>query len=295
MDLAEANLYKCLAKLNKEGYIVLFIALYGAQNYNLEREDSDYDYKAIVAPRLEDIVFNRKPVSLTLDCSELFNGQVDVKDIRLMVDQWKKGASNFLELLFSKWQWINSNYPEMNWFIENRELIAHANEESAIRAMVGMIAKKHRDLCHPYPIQIDEINKYGFAGKQLCHEFRLKNMIDYFYDLNYAMLLNPCYIEPHTDPEKIERIIDIQAERRADYRIFKDVKTQSAGLTLEEAKTFGSNLEAWAKEQFEKYKERNKFNFNSEILEKMDKVKFLIIKKVLKEEVLKDKEEFNVI
>ena len=60
----EELMHVAVKELQKKGYNVIFIALYGAQNYNLKRSKSDYDYKAVVVPSLRDIVFNSKPVSL---------------------------------------------------------------------------------------------------------------------------------------------------------------------------------------------------------------------------------------
>ena len=58
------HLMEAVEYLKNKGYRVIYVALYGAQNYNLQREKSDYDYKAVVVPSLRDIVFNAKPVSL---------------------------------------------------------------------------------------------------------------------------------------------------------------------------------------------------------------------------------------
>ena len=73
---------------------IVFIGLYGSQNYLLDTEDSDHDFKAVVVPTLDDLVRNTKPVSFSVSLSD--GALCDVKDIRLMVDQWKKAAPNFL-------------------------------------------------------------------------------------------------------------------------------------------------------------------------------------------------------
>ena len=57
-------------KLISLGYNVVGVFLYGSQNYELDYSGSDVDSKAIILPTLNDIVFNRKPVSTTLDMGE---------------------------------------------------------------------------------------------------------------------------------------------------------------------------------------------------------------------------------
>ena len=46
--------------LEKDGYNVLYIALYGSQNYGVSDEYSDIDAKAIVLPKIDDIVFIKR-------------------------------------------------------------------------------------------------------------------------------------------------------------------------------------------------------------------------------------------
>lgn len=71
-------------KLISLGYNVVGVFLYGSQNYELDYSGSDVDSKAIILPTLNDIVFNRQPVSTTLDMG---NGCLcDVKDIRKMFE-----------------------------------------------------------------------------------------------------------------------------------------------------------------------------------------------------------------
>ena len=217
MELERVNLEKALKILEDRGLKVVFIALYGAQNYNLKRDKSDYDYKAAVVPSLSDVTRNNKPASFDIDASEVFDGKIDVKDIRLVVDQWKKGSSNFMELLFSDWVWVNPEFEEMQWFVDNRDAISHANELGAVKAMFGQLAEKHHALTHPYPVQVEEINEVGFAGKQLSHEMRLANMLEHFHKLSYKELLNPIAVE---FPEHA----DLQAERAERFELIKAVK-----------------------------------------------------------------------
>lgn len=266
------HLMEAVEYLKSKGYKVIYMALYGAQNYNLQREKSDYDYKAVVVPSLKDIVFNVKPISLVEDLP--FDGQVDIKDIRLMVDQWKKGASNFLELLYSDWFWVSPDYSPMFWFRMNRDKIAHANEESAIKAMVGMIKEKYNALKHPYPIQIDEINKFGYASKQLSHEMRLLAMISQYRKKPYGSVLNPF----KGGDESVQNF----------YKQILAVKDRQLNYSPEQADEYGKRIVKEADAWFENYKAEG-FNFDQSVLDDMDEQKFLIIKRALSDELWRAK------
>ena len=58
------TLLKYKQALEKDGYNVLYIALYGSQNYGVSDEYSDIDAKAIVLPKIDDIVFIHKLIDI---------------------------------------------------------------------------------------------------------------------------------------------------------------------------------------------------------------------------------------
>jgi predicted nucleotidyltransferase len=155
---------------------LIFIGLYGSQNYNLDYEDSDFDFKAIIVPSLNDIILNKKPVSTTV---EIEDGLCDVKDLRTMMNCWKKQNVNFVELLFSKAMWIHPEYKDsFQPLLDNKEKIVHYDEKHAINCIKGMTVEKYHALFKPYPSQIYEIEKHGYAAKQLSHILRLKDLLE---------------------------------------------------------------------------------------------------------------------
>ena len=81
--------------LEENGYKVIYIGLYGSQNYNLDDKESDIDVKAIILPSLQDIVF-RKVTSKTIECE---NGNIDVKDLITYYDVIKKGNFSYVEAI----------------------------------------------------------------------------------------------------------------------------------------------------------------------------------------------------
>lgn len=176
------------------------LVLQGSQNYGLdlytEEYKSDIDTKVLVIPSLEDVVMNKKPVSTTHILPN--NEHLDIKDIRLYFDNFKKQNINFIEILFSPYYIVNPQYRDL-WeeLIAGKENIAHFNTNQALRCMAGMSMEKKKALCHPYPSLVDKIEKYGYDGKQLHHIIRMNDFI-------YAYTHNNSYEEclkylPHRD------------------------------------------------------------------------------------------------
>lgn len=91
------DIFKTLANykkvLEERGYKVIYIGLYGSQNYNVDDELSDIDAKAIILPTLHDIIF-RKVTSKVIECE---NGTIDVKDLITFYDVIKKGNFSYIE------------------------------------------------------------------------------------------------------------------------------------------------------------------------------------------------------
>lgn len=164
----------------KDKYDVAYLGLQGSQNYGLDIYDDDYksdiDTKAIIIPSFEDFVYNRTPVSKTIVLEN--NEHIDVKDIRVMFDTFKKQNVNFIEILFTKYNIVKYSYNDMiKLLLDGKESIAHLNINQALRCMAGMSMEKLKALQHPYPTIIDKINKYGYDPKQLHHILRMNDFI----------------------------------------------------------------------------------------------------------------------
>ena len=157
-------------------YEIVGVFLQGSQNYELDYEDSDIDSKAILLPKFHDFVLNSKPISTThiLDNDE----HVDLKDIRLMFECFKKQNINFVEILFTKYKIINPKYENLfKRLLDNNEKIARYNNYATVNCISGMSMEKYKALEHPYPTIIDKIEKYGYDPKQLHHIIRLNEFI----------------------------------------------------------------------------------------------------------------------
>lgn len=167
--------YNEACKLFPEDRIV-GVFLQGSQNYGLDYEGSDIDTKCIVLPTLDDLIFNRKPVSTT---HVLPNEEhLDLKDVRLYFQTFRKQNLNFMEILFTKYKIVNPLYePYWNRLIENNEQIAHYNPVGAVKTMKGIAMEKYHAMEHRYPSKIDIIDKYHYDGKQLHHLLRVREYL----------------------------------------------------------------------------------------------------------------------
>lgn len=168
----------------------LVITLYGSQNYGTQVEGSDIDSKMIVFPSLDDIVFGKQKISHVVEMPD--NGeQIDVKDIRLMCENFIKQNINYLEILFTKYYIVNTKYQKY-WeqLQEMGEKISRYDRLTAHKAIKGMAYQKRVALSHRYPSLVEKIDKYGYDPKQFLHIVRLEKFLkDYKSDIPFAECL----------------------------------------------------------------------------------------------------------
>ena len=177
-----------------EGYEVGYLILHGSQNYNLDFYISDYqsdfDFKAIIIPSLDEILRGAAKVSTKIDYEY---GQIDIKDIRAWEEVLQKGNPAYLEGLFTEYYWINPEYETVFTFMrEHREEYVSMLRLSMLSASVGMMHEKYKAMCHPYPTIKHKIDKWGYDGKQSSHLIRLYAMlVGYFREgKSYEEVLN---------------------------------------------------------------------------------------------------------
>lgn len=155
---------------------IVGVFLQGSQNYGLDYEGSDIDTKCIVLPTLEDLIFNRKPVSTT---HVLPNEEhLDLKDVRLYFQTFRKQNLNFMEILFTKYKIVNPTYASF-WhkLVENNEKIARYNPVGAVKTMKGIALEKYHAMEHRYPSKVELIDSIGYDPKQLHHLLRVKEYL----------------------------------------------------------------------------------------------------------------------
>ena len=243
------------------GYNVLGVFLQGSQNYSLSYSGSDIDTKAILIPSFEDFVLNRKSVSTTLILPS--NEHIDIKDIRLMHNCFYKQNINFIEILFTRYRYINPEYAEIyQTMFDNAERIAHYNNYAAVNCIAGMVFEKRKALCHPYEGLRAKIEKYGYDNKQLHHIVRCEEFLKrYISGVPYAECLIP------TDTQ---HLIDIKA---------------SYIYSLEEAVEMADKLEAATKATKQEYMDSHDVVIDREVEAIMNNVLINVLKHAFKKEI----------
>lgn len=150
--------------LEEKGYNVIYIGLYGSQNYNVDDEFSDVDCKALILPSLHDIIF-RKVTSNVIECED---GSIDVKDLITFYNVIRKGNFSYIEA-------IDTEYSIGDKYI--KELFQRIRPN--LKSIYGAMLEKRKALTHEYPSKVKEFEKWGFDPKQYHHILRLRDILSY--------------------------------------------------------------------------------------------------------------------
>ena len=184
-DYLKSELHKCRDYLKGKGYNVVYLCIFGSQNYDLDIYTDDYesdiDFKAVIIPTLDDLVYNCKPISTTIEYN---GGQIDLKDIRSWVDTLVKANPAYIETLYTSLGIIDEDYREYIIPIHRlRFALLYSLRAQFTRAVYGMAKEKEAAFEHPYPSCISDIEKYKYSRKQLHHIVRLFYLLyGYVYD-----------------------------------------------------------------------------------------------------------------
>lgn len=241
----------------------IYVALQGSQNYQLNYEGSDIDTKAIITPILNDIVLNKKQISCTHVREN--NEHIDIKDIRLMFDCFRKQNINFIEILFTPFWWVDSDYiSEIGKLRYHASKIARYDENKAVSCMAGMAYEKYHALCKPYPAQKEEVEELGFSRKQLHHIVRLEEFMErYIKQIPYQ----ECLIS-----------------RQKDYLL--DLKT-NRNRTLDEAMKLAETALSHIDEMKDAFRQ-TPHSVDQEAAEILNDIQYQIVVKALSKEVCND-------
>lgn len=189
------------------GHNIFGTFLQGSQNYGLSHAGSDVDTKSLVIPTFRQVCRNSKLVSTTHVREN--NEHIDLKDVRLMFQNFLKQNVNMVEILFTDYFVVNAQYVDVLLALrERREQIVRYDQGRGINCCAGMAYEKYKAMKHPYPSLIDKIEKYGYDGKQLHHIVRMKYFIeDFFIDqvpfkecLKYSPTVSSYLISLKTTP-----------------------------------------------------------------------------------------------
>ena len=206
------KIFKTLSQYKKiledKGLKVIYIGLYGSQNYNVSDEISDIDVKAIILPSLHDIIF-RKVTSTIIECE---NGSIDVKDLITFYDVIKKGNFSYIEA-------IDTEYSIGDKYIKNLFKQFRPN----LKSILGAMYEKRKALTHEYPSKKEEFKKWGFDPKQFHHIIRLLELLESKTDKSYLVYNNA------------KGKIMLKIKRNA-YNYPKDFVEYTSDLAIEKAK-----------------------------------------------------------
>lgn len=193
MERLQAHYEEAKTIFPEERIVGIFV--YGSQNYELDTPESDIDTKCIIVPTFDDICFNSKPVSYTYVRAN--DEHIEFKDVRLMLNEFRKQNMNFVEILFTKYCIVNPLYADAwNKLTAEKEMVAHYNPVLTAVKMAGMAMQKRKALTHPYPSKLEVLAKFGYDPKQIHHIYRIEKFLrDYITGKSYAesMVPGPLY------------------------------------------------------------------------------------------------------
>lgn len=175
-------------------YEILFLALQGSQNYNLDDENSDVDSIAVVLPKYDDLILGNFIETKTYIMPN--NEHVDIIDLRTIKNFWIKQNTHFLQILFTDYKLINRKYRDLIELLYNlNEDIAKINYKHLFHNIKGLSQQ-----CHKTYQDIFEDSLYN--GKKAYHIIRFNYLLTNLYNgLSYKESL--C-----TFPEEVYMIIN---------------------------------------------------------------------------------------
>ena len=241
---------------------IVGIFYHGSGNYGLDYEGSDVDTKCITTPTLKEIALNKKPLSTTHVREN--NEHIDLKDIRLYIQTFRKQNLNFLEILYTPYFYLpNENFvPYWNELIARREEITHYDRVRSVKSMLGIASEKYFAMEHHYPARMEWINRFGYDPKQLHHLLRVSEYLHrYLNDEPYG----DCLISEQPDFLKYVKEGNISL---FDARLMADA-------TYQKIKDKCNNF-------IEKYKNEP---VNKEIDEFLDEISYQIMKESIREDL----------
>lgn len=193
----------------KEKYEFVFTSLYGSQNYNLDNENSDKDYKMAVVPSLDSLVLDTKQYS---KIEQIENGLIEVKDIRSTFTAFKKMSIVDLEILFSKEFIINKKYKEeVDRLLAMREELVAANPFRLYQVLLGVMTSGTKGKKYKPKSMAQSIRYYDLFDRYLVKGESFKSSLDTSKSELYQLMKDVKFGEADEEEtiEKVEKMIDV--------------------------------------------------------------------------------------
>jgi len=174
---------------------VVFKALVGSHNYNLNDESSDKDWKYFVLPTFDDLYGGTRFSASKVGTEEDY----DVHDIRKLTDLLWKANVNFLEVLYSNdvqefWKLTEQGVPRrlavgsahiLREIFDIRDSIVTMNLPYLYSACKGMFHEKMKRIQSPTSGTQELMDKYGYDTKQALHAWRILDFIVRFHEFDW--------------------------------------------------------------------------------------------------------------
>lgn len=228
--------------------------LFGSQNYCLDNENSDIDLVGIVIPTLDDLILKNKPTSHII---EKENGHIDVKDIRIFLNCLVKSNPAYIELIYSDYKLFkNDTFKQYDQEIQN---ILEENQKDLLvkfmKSSYGIMLSKKSNMYKKTPTYKDNIEKYGYEGKNFSHLIRMESLINQIYERESLSYINWVPIENREE---------ILMAKRSEY-------------SLDEVEIISNRILERSKYKVDKFCETHQENA-SKIQEEMNQLSLKIIK-----------------
>lgn len=150
-------------------YRPVMTVLIGSQNYDLATPESDYDTCTFVLPTTKAMATLAKPIS-TLSGSDEY-GHINVKDIRLALNNLKKTSPNSVECFASHYKYAEEGFQFLTDF---PPIMFRCDTKNMMDSIGGMAEQlKTRNMSH---------------GKRLAHILRMHCMIGNYLDIKADIL-----------------------------------------------------------------------------------------------------------
>lgn len=251
-------------------YEVVGLFVFGSQNYETHTVESDVDIKAIVMPKVDDLLLGNFEVKETYKRD---NGELTVFDIKSMHDNIKKLNINFLEILFTEYRIINPTYKDL-WFdmITLREDIAYHHKHAAMKCIYGCAQNKFSKLFHKVPSNEEKIDKVGYDYKAWADILR-------FWEMMQAYKIHKPY----------ENILKIKSVNRDAYDHIMNIKTCTYVCSPNQIKEDSSAMKQNMEFFMDKYIEEQSDTVNQYIVDVIDEITLNCLKAYVNERCYKER------
>lgn len=233
----------------RKDHEVVFLALYGSQNYHLDTPESDVDAYCVVMPSVKELtcgMSDGKPRHYTFE-----TGTVKVKTLGEMAKMYLMQSINFCETLFTPYTVINGNYAKTVMRLrENAEFIASTDITHQLHSTQGMLMSegdRAKDTSLDMKTRRKAIARMFYCDSFIRKRYFLHTFADsldprseQLYSTMMALKRNEPSVYPFdTERGLCEAVNDFQKHAKARWKAFK---AKNAATNLNEAERLLQNI-----------------------------------------------------